>query len=85
MRTTLTIDEDVAHRIRELMRERDLSFKVAVNDLLRRGLRAEQVTEPYESPILELGVQPGIDLDKALVIAGELENAELVRKSELGK
>jgi hypothetical protein len=30
-------------------------------------------------------VQPGIDLDKALTLAGELEDAELLRKFELRK
>jgi hypothetical protein len=39
MRTTLTIDDDVAIRLKRLRRERDDSFKEIVNDLLRRGLR----------------------------------------------
>ena len=38
MRTTLTIDPDVAHRLRELRRERDIPFKTLINEALRRGI-----------------------------------------------
>jgi hypothetical protein len=39
MRTTLTIDEDVAVQLKRLRRERDANFKELVNEALRRGLR----------------------------------------------
>lgn len=42
MRTTLTLDDDVAVRLERLRRERDASFKDIVNDVLRAGLRAKQ-------------------------------------------
>jgi Ribbon-helix-helix protein, copG family len=46
MRTTLTIDEDVAARLRLLREERGLSFKELVNEALRSGLAAlEQPTK----------------------------------------
>jgi hypothetical protein len=32
-----------------------------------------------------MGVRPGVNLDKALRLAGEMEDAEIVRKLELGK
>jgi hypothetical protein len=38
MRTTLTIDEDVAVRLERVRRERDANLKDVVNDALRRGL-----------------------------------------------
>lgn len=38
MRTTLTIDEDVAVQIERLRRCRDASLKDIVNEALRRGL-----------------------------------------------
>jgi len=38
MRTTLTLDGDVADRLRALARERGLPFKQVVNAVLRRGL-----------------------------------------------
>lgn len=39
MRTTLTLDDDVAAALERLRREKDLSLKEAVNDTLRKGLR----------------------------------------------
>lgn len=39
MRTTLTIDDDVAAQIDELRRSRDASLKDVVNDALRQGLQ----------------------------------------------
>jgi hypothetical protein len=39
MRTTLTLDRDVAVLVERLRRERDASLKDVVNDALRRGLR----------------------------------------------
>lgn len=85
MRTTLTLDEDVAQQIRQLMRERGTGFKETVNELLRRGLRPSQPAERFQTPTFSSGVLPGMDLDKALRLAGELEDAELVRKFEMGK
>ena len=39
MRTTLTIDDDVAVQLERVRRSLDLSLKDLVNDALRRGLR----------------------------------------------
>jgi hypothetical protein len=39
MRTTLTIDDDVASAIARLRRGRDISLKEVVNEALRRGLK----------------------------------------------
>jgi adenine C2-methylase RlmN of 23S rRNA A2503 and tRNA A37 len=39
MRTTLTIDDDVAVQLKRLRRQRDVNFKELVNEALRRGLR----------------------------------------------
>ncbi len=85
MRTTLTIDEDVAQQIKRLMRERGAGFKETVNELLRRGLRSDAVVEPYETPTFSSGVLPGIDLDKATQLAAQLEDEEIIRKLEMGK
>jgi hypothetical protein len=44
MRTTLTIDDDVAAELERLRRTRDASLKGLVNDALRLGLR--EMTSP---------------------------------------
>ena len=65
MRTTPTIDPDVAARLAELQRESGLSFKEAVNQTLRRGLgavAAEHVS--YRMPVKDLGLRPGVDVDR---------------------
>ncbi len=59
MRTTLTLDPDVAVRLERLRRRRDARFKDVVNDALREGLRAmEEKPRPrrrvYTKP-LDLG------------------------------
>lgn len=47
MRTTLTLEDDVAVAL-ERLRERDgLTLKAAVNEALRRGLRAMEAPEEY--------------------------------------
>jgi len=40
MRTTLTIEDDVAIRLERLRERRGESFKAVLNDVLRRGLEA---------------------------------------------
>ncbi len=40
MRTTLTLDADVAARLKRLRQRRDARFKDVVNEALREGLRA---------------------------------------------
>jgi hypothetical protein len=86
MRTTVTLDSDVEAKLRAAMRERGVSFKVAINDAVRSGLGGRgTTTRPYRMPTAPLGVRPGVDLDKALTLAGEMEDAEILRKLELGK
>lgn len=87
MRTTITLDPDVAAKLRSLAAERDISFKEAVNAVLRRGLAsgASGAKRPYRLASRRLGLRPGIDLEHALRLAGELEDAETIRKLELRK
>lgn len=83
MRTTITLDPDVEALVGRAMREHKLSFKVAVNEALRRGLTDAQEGEPYESPTYDLGAR--VDLTKATALAGDLEDAEVIRKLRHGK
>jgi hypothetical protein len=86
MRTTVTLDHDVEAKLHAAMRERGVSFKVALNDAVRTGLSAgTPAARPYRMPTTSLGLRPGINWDKALQIAGEMEDDEIIRKRELGK
>jgi hypothetical protein len=80
----VTLDPDLAARLKALARESGVSFKEALNSVLRRGL-AEGAEEawPYRLPTRDAGLRPGIDLTKALRLAAELEDAETIRKLEL--
>lgn len=85
MRTTVTLDDDVAARLKRAARERGVSFKEALNSSVRQGLEREAPSQPYRVPTRKLGVKPGVDLDRALALASELEDAETVRKLALRK
>lgn len=87
MRTTITLEPDVAARLERRVRERGITFKEAVNSALRLGLDADQppVPEPYVVPTFRMGLLPGIDLTKANQLAAELEDEETIRKLKLGK
>jgi hypothetical protein len=86
MRTTISLDPDLAARLRRLAAERGTSFTAAVNSALRAGLEAaRRDTGRYEEQTVSLGVRPGIDATKALRLAGQLEDEATVRKLELRK
>ena len=86
MRTTVTLEPDLAAKLRALARERGVSFKDALNGALRLGLSAAgDSARPYRLPTRPMRLRPGIDLDKALRLASELEDAETIRKLELRK
>lgn len=86
MRTTLTLDDDVADMLRRVVKQRGVSFKEAVNSALRSGLSAGEQprARPYRITPRSLGVRPGVDLDRANRLAADLEDEENVRKLELG-
>ena len=86
MRTTVTLDEDVAAKLKQTARERGVSFKVALNDAVRAGLSGQSsAARPFQMKAFPMGVRPGINLDKALRLAGELEDEEILRKMALRK
>jgi hypothetical protein len=50
VRTTLSLDEDVAAMLERLRKEREASFKDLVNEALRRGLRQMTARSPRRQP-----------------------------------
>lgn len=79
MRTTVTLDDDTLVVIRRLMRERQISFKQALNDAIRQGSQRRPTPTVFETRTADLGV-PSVNLDRALQLAGELEDEELIRR-----
>jgi hypothetical protein len=85
MRTTVTLDPDVAALVAKDMRTRGVSFKRAINDAVRAGLTAsEHGARRYAVAARSMG-RPAVPLTKALQLAAELEDEEIVRKLSLGK
>ena len=89
MRTTLTIDDELVRILKDLAYRSGKSFKDVVNETLRAGLAGQnaiQNARPYKVRPSSLGgVNPGINLNKALQIADALEDEEIARKLELRK
>lgn len=86
MRTTLTLDDDLFATLQQLARERGASFREVLNATVRSGLQPPLADRPaYEMPTRRLGLREGVDMDEALRIASDLEDAETVRKLELRK
>ena len=83
VRTTLTLDPDVAAKLRELSHERGISFKEAVNSTLRQGLKPQTGRRPYQVPTWPLGYRFGGTLPSRLLAA--LDDEEFARKRALGK
>jgi hypothetical protein len=67
MRTTLTIDDDLAGLLKQRAREMGVPFKEAVNRAIRAGLGEAAKPHRRGSP------KPGVDLDKLGQLADELE------------
>ena len=72
MRTTLTLDDDVAVRLEQERRKRRTSFKAILNDALRTGLDAMQEAARPGRPFRT----QGFDLGPSLI--GSLDNIEEV-------
>ncbi|UMB70952.1 antitoxin [Mycobacterium paraterrae] len=83
MRTTVTLDDDTLVVVKRLMREHNVSFKQALNDAIRRGAQRQPAQVVFETQTADLGV-PSINLDRALQLAGELEDEELIRRQRRG-
>jgi len=81
MRTTLTLDDDVAIELKRLCSVRGVKFKQAVNQALRAGLRALQEPvsgdgDPYRTPPVSLGRPTYPDLDNVAELLAVAEGDE---------
>lgn len=84
MRTTVTLDEDAEQLLRERMSRAKVSFKQAVNDSIRDGnAQSRQGARAYRTRTASLGV-PVVNLDRALQVAADLEDDELIRRMRTG-
>jgi hypothetical protein len=77
MRTTLTLDDDVAAKLKAEARRAGLPFREIVNETLRRGLANRGITakrQTFRIAARDLGnLRPGLSLDD---VAGLIEQVE---------
>lgn len=83
MRTTLTLDPDVAQDLKKKIETEHITLKEAVNSALRAGLR---MPKPKEKPFkvepfpASFQLNPGIDPDKLNQFLDDLEVEDYLRK-----
>jgi hypothetical protein len=83
MRTTLTLDPDVAMKLKKRMADKKLTLKETVNQTLRQGFKAVETDKkrrPFKVIPHSFGFKPGIDLNRLNHLVDELEAEEFVRK-----
>lgn len=74
MRTTLTLEEDIAARLTETAHRSHKPFKVVVNEALRRGLAEGGPPEPeFKVKSWRGNLRPGIDDRRFNELAWEMD------------
>jgi len=77
MRTTLTLDEDVAAKLKAEQRRAGRTFREVVNEALRQGLASQRVTakrRSFEITASDLGdLKPGLSLDNVAELIERVE------------
>jgi hypothetical protein len=77
VRTTITLDDDVAAKLRSLSRRSGRAFREVVNDVLRRGLARPPESRgrsPFRVVARDLGARrPGVSLDNVAELIERVE------------
>lgn len=75
MRTTLSLDDDVARLLEQESRRSGASFKEVVNRMIRLGLMAARrpARKPFVVTPRKLGLPPGITYDNVEQLVEALE------------
>ena len=84
MRTTVTLDEDVARLLEEAVHRERRPFKSVINDAIRRGLSprpSSRAPAPYRVKPHKTELMPGIDPLGMNRLAGELEDEAVLAKA----
>jgi hypothetical protein len=88
MRTTLTIEPEVARRIESEIRRTRKTLKAVINDALKVGLGIsvkEESPPPFIVKAWDMGLRPGIDPNKLNQLADELETEAIIEKMRQGR
>jgi len=79
MRTTLTLDDDVAAKLKAESRRAGRPFRDIVNETLRRGLADRRITasrQAFKVRVRDLGdLRPGLALDNVAELIEQVEGS----------
>ena len=74
----MTLDDDLAERVRELAHRTRRPFKVVLNQALRTGIGVEEKggldQQPYVSPVFDVGLRAEFEERNLNQVAAELED-----------
>lgn len=87
MRTTLTLDDDLARALKQRARLLDQSFKQVVNETLRRGLASsngEAPWRPFRVRPISSPYAPGVDPLRLKELVNELDDEHFLEVQRQG-
>lgn len=79
MRTTVTLEKDVARLLKAKQAATGLSFKRVLNDALRAALGDRgrpPARKPYRTTPLAKGLRPGVSLDNVAELLAQVEGED---------
>ena len=88
MRTTLTLDDDLAQELQERSHRLRVPFKKVVNDAIRRGIHGSitaRKSEPFRVEPHDCRLRPGFDDRRFNQLADELEVEAAVHRLATGR
>ena len=85
MRTTLTLEPEVARRVESELRRTGKTLKAVINDAIKAGLgigpAPRGARPPFKVQAWPLGLQPGVDPNRLNQLVDELEVAAYLEKN----
>lgn len=85
VRTTLTLDDDVARLVADAVHRERRPMKQVINDALRQALAPPVPRqEPYRLAVHESALRPGFDQSGFNRLANELEDEAIIDKARRG-
>ena len=78
VRTTLTLDADVAAKLKAEARRTGRSYREIVNEFLRIGMRVQRATPPgpFQVHARRMGLRAGLDIDNIGELLEQIEGPE---------
>ncbi len=87
MRTTVRIEDDLLRDLKGLAQSGKKPLNQVLNEVIRQGLRrpeSRRSKKKFRQRTFDMG-PPLVDITKALQLAGELEDQEIIAKMARGK